>query len=121
MFSQNPRISGRLIFGRPLFLIPIKCGAGATKHLPLRAPWFGGLVAQIVLKIIIIKTEYLYMNEEKKNRTEIEKNVEHLRHRLTRYKIVGIAPPINLLFELKMAERILQLESIDSIRFYVKA
>jgi hypothetical protein len=61
-----------------------------------------------------IKTENLHMVEEKKSRTEIEKNLEHLRYRLIRYKIVGIAPPVILLIELKMAENLLNLESIDT-------
>jgi hypothetical protein len=60
------------------------------------------------------------MPEEKKLHIEIEKNVEHLRYRLTRYQIVSIAPPVNLLIELKMAERLLQLESIDTIRVDIK-
>ena len=61
------------------------------------------------------------MFAEKKSRTEIEKNVEHLRYRLARYKIVGIAPPVTLLIELKMAEHLLKLESIDTIRVNIKA
>ena len=60
------------------------------------------------------------MPEDKKSHIEIEKNVEHLRYRLTRYQIVGIAPPVNLLIELKMAERLLQLESMDTIRVDIK-
>ena len=60
------------------------------------------------------------MFEEKQSRTEIEKNVEHLRYRLARYKIVGEFPPVNLLIELKMAERLLQLESKDTIRVNIK-
>jgi hypothetical protein len=56
------------------------------------------------------------MREQLKSKTEIEKNVEHLRYRLARYQIVGIAPPVNLLIELKMAELLLELESIDTKR-----
>ena len=76
---------------------------------------------QIILKVISIKTENLHMVEEKKSRTEIEKNLEHLRYRLIRYKIVGIAPPVTLLIELKMAENLLKLESIDTIRINIEA
>jgi hypothetical protein len=61
------------------------------------------------------------MREEKKTRTEIEKNVEHLRYRLARYQIVGIAPPVNLLIELKMAELLLKLETVDTKRVNIIA
>jgi hypothetical protein len=60
------------------------------------------------------------MLEEKKFRSEIEKNVEHLRYRLARYQITGIAPPVNLLIELKMAELLLELESIETKRVNIK-
>jgi hypothetical protein len=61
------------------------------------------------------------MVEEKQSLTEIEKNVEHLRYRLAQYQIVGIAPPVNLLIELKMAELLLKLDSVDTIRVSIKA
>jgi hypothetical protein len=60
------------------------------------------------------------MPEEKQSRAELEKNVEHLRYRLTRYQIVGEFPPAKLLVELKMAELLLQLESTDTIRVNIK-
>jgi hypothetical protein len=78
-------------------------------------------VVQIILKIILKNTENLNMVEEKQSHTDIEKNVEHLRYRLVRYQIVGIAPPVNLLIELKMAELLLKLESTDTIRVNVTA
>jgi hypothetical protein len=59
------------------------------------------------------------MFEEKKSCTEIEKNLVHLRYRRIQYQIVGITPPVNLLIELKMAELLFKLESIDTIRFNV--
>ena len=77
-------------------------------------------MVKIFLKIIFIKAENLYMGEENKTYIKLEKNVEHLRCIRTQYQIVGIAPPAKLLIELKMAERLLQLESIDSIRIYLK-
>jgi hypothetical protein len=67
------------------------------------------------------KTEPVFMVEEKQSRTELERNVEHLRYRLSRYQIVGEYPPVNLLIELKMAERLLQLESIETIRVNLRA
>ena len=56
------------------------------------------------------------MPKELESLTEIEKNVEYLRYKLVRYQSLGIAPPVNLLIELKMAERILMLESIDTMK-----
>ena len=61
------------------------------------------------------------MVEEKQSYNEIEKNVEHLRYRLVRYQIVGIALPVNLLIGLKMAKLPLKLESTDTIRVNVTA
>jgi len=58
--------------------------------------------------------------KEKKSFDIMKKNVEHLRYRLTKYQIVGIAPPVNLLIELKMAESILKLELVDIMGVSVK-
>lgn len=46
--------------------------------------------------------------------------VMHLRYRLTQYQFDGIAPPVSLLIELKMAERLVKLESMDPMRVSVK-
>ena len=55
------------------------------------------------------------MPEKNASFSEIKKNVEYLRYKLKRYQSHGVEPPVNLLIELKMAERILKLESIDTI------
>lgn len=60
------------------------------------------------------------MPKEHESFSEIEKNVEYLRNKLVRYQSLGVAPPVKLLFELRMAERILKLESIDTMRVSVK-
>ena len=56
------------------------------------------------------------MSEKSAPISEIKKNVEYLRSKLKRYQSHGVEPPAILLIELKMAERILRLESIDTIR-----
>jgi hypothetical protein len=68
------------------------------------------------------KTEMYYMSKvkEKKSLDIMKKNVEHLRYRLAKYQIVGIAPPVNLLIELKMAESILKVELMDTMRVNIK-
>ena len=58
--------------------------------------------------------------KEKKSLDIMKKNVEHLRYRLAKYQIVGIAPPVNLLIELKMAESILKVELMDTMGVSVK-
>jgi hypothetical protein len=40
--------------------------------------------------------------------------VMHLRYRLAQYQFYGIAPPVNILIELKMAERLAKLDSKDA-------
>ena len=59
--------------------------------------------------------------EEKKSLKDMKKNVEHLRYRLVRYQIARVAPPANLLIELKMAELLVKVESMDLMRVNVKA
>ena len=54
--------------------------------------------------------------EEKKSLTDAQKNVMNLRYRLTQYQIDGNTPPGSLLIELKMAELLVKLESIDTMR-----
>ncbi len=46
--------------------------------------------------------------------------VMHLRYRLAQYQFGGIAPPVSLLIELKMAEHLVKLDSKDSVRINVK-
>jgi hypothetical protein len=58
--------------------------------------------------------------KKKKSLDSMKKNVEHLRYRLAKYQIVGIAPPVNLLIELKMAESILKIELMDTMGVSIK-
>ena len=60
------------------------------------------------------------MPKEKKFLTDMQEYVKHLRYRLTQYQFNGIAPPVSLLMELKMAERLVKLESMDAMRVSVK-
>lgn len=60
------------------------------------------------------------MPQEKKSLTDKQKNVKNLRYRLTKYKIAGITPPESLLIELKMAELLVKVESMDTIRVNAK-
>ena len=60
------------------------------------------------------------MPKEKKSLTDPQKNVINLHYKLAQYQIVGIEPPASLLVELKMAELLVKLESIDTIRVNVK-
>lgn len=60
------------------------------------------------------------MPKEKKSLTDMQEYVMHLRYRLTQYQFNGIAPPVSLLMELKMAERLVKLESMDAMRVSVK-
>jgi hypothetical protein len=53
--------------------------------------------------------------EEKKSLTDAQKNVMNLRYRLKQYQIDGNTPPGSLLVELKMAELLVKLESIDTM------
>jgi hypothetical protein len=58
--------------------------------------------------------------EEKESVNEMQGYVMHLRYRLAQYQFYRIAPPVNLLIELKMAERLAKLESKDDSRIDVK-
>lgn len=51
---------------------------------------------------------------------EMQGYVMHLRYRLAQHQFYGIAPPVNLLVELKMAERLGQLDTKDDRRIDVK-
>ena len=44
----------------------------------------------------------------------------HLRYRLAQYQFYGIAPPVNLLIELKMAKRLAKLETKDASGIDIK-
>ena len=57
--------------------------------------------------------------KEKKSLTDAQKNVMNLRYKLTPYQIDGITPPASLLIELKMAELIVMVESMDTMRVTV--
>jgi hypothetical protein len=56
------------------------------------------------------------MPKEKKSLTDPQKNVINLLYKLA----AGSEPPASLLVELKMAELLVKLESIDTIRVNVK-
>jgi len=58
--------------------------------------------------------------KEKKSLNEMQGYVMHLRYRLAEYQFCGIAPPPNLLIELKMAQRLAILGSKDASRIDVK-
>ena len=58
--------------------------------------------------------------KEKKFLNEMQGYVMHLRYRLAQYQFYGIAPPVNILIELKMAERLAKLDSKDASRIDVK-
>jgi hypothetical protein len=60
------------------------------------------------------------MPKEKKSLTDPQKNVENLRCKLTKYQNDGTEPPASLLVELKMAELLVKLESINTIRVSIK-
>jgi hypothetical protein len=63
------------------------------------------------------------MPKEKKSLTDPQKNVINLHYKLAQYQIAGSEPPeppASLLVELKMAELLVKLESIDTIRVNVK-
>ena len=57
--------------------------------------------------------------KEKKSLTDAQKNVMNLRYRLTQHHIDGITPPASLLIEIKMAELIVKVESMDTMRVNV--
>ena len=58
--------------------------------------------------------------EEKESLSEMQANVMHLRYRLAWYQFRGIAPPVNLLIELKMAERLAEFDTKDAHSIDVK-
>ncbi len=58
--------------------------------------------------------------KKKQTLNNMQKHVMHLRYRLTHYQFDGITPPASLLNELKMAELIVKVESMDTMRVTVK-
>ena len=53
--------------------------------------------------------------EEKKSLTEAQQNVANLRNKLLQHQLTRTEPPATLLFELKMAELLLKLDSTDTM------
>ena len=60
------------------------------------------------------------MAQKEKSLNETQGYVMHLRYRLAQYQFCGIAPPVNFLIELKMAERLAKLDTKDTSRIDVK-
>jgi len=60
------------------------------------------------------------MTQKEKSLTDMQGYVMHLRYRLAQYQFGGIAPPVSLLIELKMAEHLAKLDSKDAVRINVK-
>lgn len=58
--------------------------------------------------------------KEEKYLDILRKNINHLHYRLARYKIMGVAPPVNLLRETKMAENLFMIEALDLMHVDVK-
>ena len=59
--------------------------------------------------------------KEKKSFNDPVKNLTNLNYTLTKYQIVGIEPPESLLIELKMAELLAKVESVDTIKVKPKS
>ena len=59
-------------------------------------------------------------SKAKKILNDMQIYVMHLRYRLAQYQFNAIAPPVSLLIELKMAERLARLDSRDAVRIDVK-
>jgi hypothetical protein len=58
--------------------------------------------------------------EEKNPLTEAQQDVVNLRNKLLQCQLTRTDPPATLLFELKMAELLVKLESTDSISVMYK-
>jgi hypothetical protein len=58
--------------------------------------------------------------EEKESLSEMQAYVMHLRYRLARYQFYGIVPPAEFIVELKMAQRLADLELKDAHSIDVK-
>ena len=61
------------------------------------------------------KTETGYMSSKNKYFTDAQKNAMKLRDELAQHQLAGTEPPVSLTVELKMAELLLKLESIETI------
>jgi hypothetical protein len=53
--------------------------------------------------------------EKKKSFKDAQKNVTRLRKKIIQYKIARVEQPSSLLVELKMAEFLLKIESLDTM------
>ena len=56
------------------------------------------------------------MEDKNKSLSDMQRYVMHLKQRLWQYQIDGVEPPSSFLVELRMAQHLLKLESIDTIR-----
>ena len=54
-------------------------------------------------------------SKEKKPLTDAQKNVAYLYYTIKRYRIMGTTPPVSIFLELKMANLLSKLESIDTM------
>jgi hypothetical protein len=54
-------------------------------------------------------------SEDKKSLKHAQRNVTNLRKKIIQFKIARVEPPLSLLVELKMAELLLKIESIDTM------
>ena len=57
--------------------------------------------------------------KKKKSLTDAQQNLENLRNKLVQHQFTGKEPPTSLLVELKMAEFLVKLESINTMRVRV--
>jgi hypothetical protein len=53
--------------------------------------------------------------EDKKSLKHAQRNVTNLRKKIIQFKIARVEPPLSLLVELKMAELLLKIQSIDTM------
>ena len=60
------------------------------------------------------------MHEVKKSLSDTQKNVDHLRFTLRKYRIFGVTPPVSIYIELKMAKLLAKLEYVNCLGVYTK-
>ena len=58
--------------------------------------------------------------EEKKSLTDAQQRVVNLRNKLVQHQFTRTEPPATILFELKMAELLVKLESTDTMSIKYK-
>ncbi len=68
-----------------------------------------------IMRFHLKKTETGYMSSKNKYFTDAQKNAMKLRDELAQHQLAGTEPPVSLTVELKMAELLLKLESIETI------